>query len=277
MNNVELKSLLIDQIFKYVFMHEEIAQEFIKAFSDYLGLDWEYESVRCDPQHPILADNIHLKNFYSDLMITLKNGDTVLLEAYSKWGSSEYIKSQAYQDRSSSNQFEKGEKYNNPKMTALINIVKGNCKGGKILDEYKIVSLRTKKAPFENVNNKPFFVIAVDNIKKNTYNEDVRFLQIVDFLSVDSMDELKQKAEKRKGDKFMASVVKYADKYLKDEFYNGLGCQLDLQMQYAEARGEEASQMAIAKRMLEKGMDLDETAELTGLSINVLEKLKASQ
>ena len=27
----------------------------------------------------------------------------------------------------------------------------------------------------------------------------------------------------------MASVVNYADKYLKDEFYNGLGSQLDLQ------------------------------------------------
>lgn len=96
MNREELKNLLIDQIFKYVFMHEEIAREFIKAFSDYLHLYWEYKSVKCDPQYPIPADNIHLKDFYSDLIVTLKNGDTVLLEAYSKWGHSEYIKSQAY-------------------------------------------------------------------------------------------------------------------------------------------------------------------------------------
>ena len=127
------------------------------------------------------------------MIVTLKNGDSVLLEAYSKWGHSEYIKSQAYQDRSSSNQFEKGEKYNNPKMVALINIVKGNYQGGEILDEYKIVSLRTKDAPFTKTNNKPFFVIAVDNIKKINYNEDERFLQIVDLLSSDSMEELKQK------------------------------------------------------------------------------------
>ena len=34
-------------------------------------------------------------------------------------------------------------------------------------------------------------------------------------------EELKEKVEKRKGDKFMASVVNYANKYLADEFYNG--------------------------------------------------------
>ena len=63
MNREELKNLLIDQIFKYVFMHEEIAGEFIKAFSDYLHLYWEYKSVKCDSQYPIPADNIHLKDF----------------------------------------------------------------------------------------------------------------------------------------------------------------------------------------------------------------------
>ena len=72
----------------------------------------------------------------------------------------------------------------------------------------------------------------------------------------------------------MASVVNYADKYLKDEFYNGLGSQLDLQMQKVEARVEKAEKIATAKRMLAKGIDLDLTAELTGLSIKVLEKLK---
>ena len=118
------------------------------------------------------------------------------------------------------------------------------------------------------------------------FEQDERFLQIVDLLSSESMEELKEKANKRKGDKFMASVVNYADKYLKDEFYNGLGSQLDLQMQKVEARAEKAGmkarmkagakseKLATAKRMLAKGIDLDLTAELTGLSIKVLEKLK---
>ena len=76
------------------------------------------------------------------------------------------------------------------------------------------------------------------------FEQDERFLQIVDLLSSESMEELKEKANKRKGDKFMASVVNYADKYLKDEFYNGLGSQLDLQMQKVEARAEKAGMKA---------------------------------
>ena len=91
-------------------------------------------------------------------------------------------------------------------------------------------------------------------------------------------EELKEKVEKRKGDKFMASVVNYANKYLADEFYNGLGSQWDLQMQKVEARAEKvgmkANQIETAKRVLAKGIDLDLTAELTSLSIKVLEKLR---
>ena len=167
-------------------------------------------------------------------------------------------------------------------MVALINIVKGNYQGGEILDEYKIVSLRTKDAPLAKTNNKPFFVIAVDNIKKINYNEDERFLQIVDLLSSESMEELKEKANKRKGDKFMASVVNYADKYLKDEFYNGLGSQLDLQMQKVEARAEKAGMKAgiksekleTAKNLINLGSSNDFISKATGLKENIIENLR---
>lgn len=167
-------------------------------------------------------------------------------------------------------------------MVALINIVRGNYQGGEILDEYKIVSLRTKDAPFAKTNNKPFFVIAVDNIKKINYNEDERFLQIVDLLSSESMEELKEKANKRKGDKFMASVVNYADKYLKDEFYNGLGSQLDLQMQKVEARAEKAGvkagikseKLETAKNLINLGSSNDFISKATGLKENIIENLR---
>ena len=76
----------------------------------------------------------------------------------------------------------------------------------------------------------------------------------------------------------MKNVVNYADKYLADEFYNGLGSQWDLQMQKVEARAEKAgmkaNQIATAKRMLADGLNLEKTSKYTGLSIKVLEKLK---
>ena len=48
-------------------------------------------------------------------------------------------------------------------------------------------------------------------------------------------------------------------------------------MKAGRKSGIKDEKISIARKMLLKGMDLDETAELTGLSINVLEKLKASQ
>lgn len=95
-------------------------------------------------------------------------------------------------------------------------------------------------------------------------------------------EELKEKVEKRKGDKFMASVVNYADKYLKDEFYNGLGSQLDLQMQKVEARAEKAGMKAgiksekleTAKNLINLGSSNDFISKATGLKENIIENLR---
>ena len=77
----------------------------------------------------------------TDLMVTLLTGDSVILEAYRHWGEEEFLKSQAYQDRVSSNQFKKGENYGDAQMVAIINIVRGKINSNMILDEYKLVSI----------------------------------------------------------------------------------------------------------------------------------------
>ena len=76
----------------------------------------------------------------------------------------------------------------------------------------------------------------------------------------------------------MASVVNYADKYLKDEFYNGLGSQLDLQMQKVEARAEKAGakseKLATAKNLINLGSTNDFISKATGLKENIIENLR---
>lgn len=300
-SNEETKNLLYDQVFKYVFKHEDVTKIFIAAFADYLNLNWQYKKVKCKTQHPILANRISKKDFYTDLMVTLFTKDIVILEAYRRWGKQEFLKSQAYQDRASSNQFKKGSNYADASMVAIINIVRGRVKSNFILDEYKLVSIRNNDIPFRWLNNKPFFVIAVDNIKNIDYNENIEFLRIVDFLSSSNLEELKRKARKWKDDVFMRKVVDYVEEFMSDDANEGFGSQLEFQTMKAEIRGRKAGEklgrkegmktgmkagrksgikdekISIARKMLLKGMDLDETAELTGLSINVLEKLKASQ
>lgn len=293
----ETKNLLYDQLFKYVFKHKDVTKIFIEAFANYLNLDWQCRKVKCKVQHPLLADGVSKKDFYTDLMVTLLTGDSVILEVYRHWGEEEFLKSQAYQDRASSNQFKKGENYGDAQMVAIINIVRGKINSNMILDEYKLVSIRNGDVPFRRLDKKPFFVIAVDNIKNIDYNEDIEFLRIVDFLSSSNLEELKRKAKKWKEDLFMRKVMDYVDEYMSDDSNDNFGSQLNFQTKKAEVRGRKAGMKAgkkagvkigmragakvekleTAKRMLLKGMDLDETAELTGLSIKVLENLQKKE
>ena len=76
----------------------------------------------------------------------------------------------------------------------------------------------------------------------------------------------------------MKSVVNYANKYLADKFYNGLGRQLDLQMQKVEARAEKAgikaNQIATAKNLINLGSSNDFISKATGLKENIIENLR---
>ena len=141
------------------------------------------------------------------------------------------------------------------------------------------------------------FFIAVDNIKNVTYNEDVEFLRIVDFLSSNTLKELRIKAEKWKEDIFVRKVMDYVDEYMSDDSNDNFGSQLNFQTKKAKVRGRKAGikagkkagvkigmkvgakaeKIETAKRMLLKGIDLDETSELTGLSIKVLENLQKKE
>ncbi len=76
-------------------------------------------------------------------------------------------------------------------------------------------------------------------------------------------------------------TIKFLEAYLADESNKGYGSLYDYDVECAREEGEKAgrkagikaNQLATAKRMLAKGMNLDLTSELTGLSIEVLEKL----
>ena len=103
-----------------------------------------------------------------------------------------------------------------------------------------------------------------------------------------TMEELRELA--KGGNIFMEQTLKFLEAYLADESNKGYGSLYDYDVEEAREEGERAGRKAgrkagikagietekyeTAKRMLAKGMDLDLTSELTGLSIKVLEKLK---
>lgn len=167
------KNLIDDQLFKFVFSHETLAKQLIDALSKYINIDWVFSKVELKIQQIIPGKHHDSKDYYADLMVVMKNRDVLLLEAYNKFRKKEFIKSKAYQDRVFSEQFEKGEEYENPKRVIIVNFIRGNFDTNKVLDKYGIVNLETLNEPIKEFNNyKLFIVIKVDKCPEGPYNED---------------------------------------------------------------------------------------------------------
>ena len=49
--------MLDDQVFKFVFSHEEMAKYLLNALSDYLKLDLNYGAISTNPQEIDMADS----------------------------------------------------------------------------------------------------------------------------------------------------------------------------------------------------------------------------
>ena len=128
------------------------------------------------------------------------------------------------------------------------------------------------------------YIIFVDSYETGMYNKDERLLEILDFMNRKSMSELENLA--KGGNWFMEQALKFVDEYLANDANKGYGSQYDLDVEIAREEGEKvgrkagikagikSEKMSTARKMLEKGMGLDLTAELTGLSVEVLEKLR---
>lgn len=277
--------LLDDQVFKYVFKHKKMAKYLLDAISEYLNLDLEFGNVHSEAQKVYFPDNIHYTQFITDIHIVTSTGHIIILEAYTNFNRRAFLKSEAYLDRASSNRYDKDEHgnviYNTDKLVMCVNIAP--LIGKRIVKKYGMLDLETYEEPFkEIVNHKQMLLIGVDTNKTLDYNKDVKLLRILELFSKRTMEELKNMA---KGDAFMEEALKYVKKFLSKPSNKHFGSHYDFDVEEAREEGEKtgrkdgvkagmkAEKMATAKRMLAKGMDLDLTAELTGLSLEVLKKL----
>lgn len=269
--------LLQDQIFKYVFKHEEMAKYLINAINDYLNIDLKYGHVACNVEHILMADNINTKDFYNDLFVTTDNGDIILLEAYTTFGLREYKKSEAYLDRVSSDNYKKGNKYNNKKRIICINFVPKKATNSNIIKKYGILDLETLKEPFRNINEyKQMLVIKVDKYETKNYNKSDRLIQILDFMGSIKMSELEEKA--KEGNIFMEQALEFIKSYLADESNKGFGSHYDYDVECAREEGEKNGRKnqkrTIAKKMIDLGLSNEIINQTTNLSIKEIEKLR---
>ena len=272
------KNLLDDQLFKYVFSHEELTKYLIDALSNYINIDWNFSKVEVKMQQIIPAKHYDSKDYYTDLMITAENSDIILLESYNNFKKKEFVKSKAYQDRVFSEQFDKGQKYDNPKRVIIVNFIRGNFDTNKMLDKYGIVNLETLSEPLKDFNNyKLFIVIKVDKCPEESYNEDDEFLQIVNFLKCKDVAEMEEKVKKG-GNKFMEDSLAFVKAYMADKSNDIYGSHLQLELDYAYEDGQKDgiknNQIATAKKMISLGSKDEFISNVTGLTIKKINSLR---
>ena len=268
------KNLIDDQLFKFVFSHETLAKQLIDTLSKYINIDWDFSKVELKIQQIIPGKHHDSKDYYADLMVVMKNSDVLLLEAYNKFRKKEFIKSKAYQDRVFSEQFDKGEEYENPKRVIIVNFIRGNFDTNKVLDKYGIVNLETLNEPIKDFNNyKLFIVIKVDKCPDGPYNEGDEFLQIVNFLKCKDVAEMEEKVREG-GNKFMEESLAFVKAYMADKSNDNYGSHYQLELDYAYEDGSKDNQIATAKRMIESDYSDEEIIKISGLSINKINLLR---
>ena len=280
--------LLDDQVFKFIFSHEELAKYLLDALSDFLHLNLKYGHVlKSEPQKLDMADSVLKQDFYHDVLVSTDNGDIILFEAYNKFRLKEYRKSEAYLDRVSSSNYEKNKSNNftSDKKAICFNFAPRNKTNKAVVKKYGVVDLDTLKEPFKRVHeHKQMYLIGVDTYKTKEYNEDERLLEILDFMNRLTMDELRELA--KGGNIFMEQTLKFLEAYLADESNKGYGSLYDYDVEEAREEGEragrkagrkagiKANQIAIAKNLISLGSNNDFIAKATGLKENIIEKLR---
>ena len=280
--------LLDDQVFKFIFSHEELAKYLLDALSDYLNLDLKYGRVlKSDPQKLDMADSVLKQDFYHDVLVSTDNGDIILFEAYNKFRLKEYRKSEAYLDRVSSSNYEKNKSNNftSDKKAICFNFAPRNKTNKAVVKKYGVVDLDTLKEPFKRVHeHKQMYLIGVDTYKTKEYNENERLLEILDFMNRNTMDELRELA--KGGNIFMEQTLKFLEDYLADESNKGYGSLYDYDVEEAREEGEragrkagrkagiKAEKIATAKNLINLGSNNDFIAKATGLKENIIEKLR---
>ena len=120
----------------------------------------------------------------------------------------------------------------------------------------------------------------LDKAEKFTYNKGGRFKDYIKVMNMRWLKEMEEYVQDKEGE-MVNRVVAYVKEFLSDPNNQKLIDHQAIEVENAKIEGiEEGKEEGInetkiltAKKMLSKGMDLELTAELTGLSLNEVESI----
>lgn len=275
MKNIEI-DLMRDKSFKMIFTNPEIFKDFIKCIYNFLNINEDLKLYNLNSQVLIPADNIIIKDFYSDV-VGITDKRIIVLEAYGKYRVYEEKKSFSYASRLYGSQlFEKGS-YDDIKKVLCINIISGKSfkKTNKGIECFKMMD------GIEVLDCDPiiFINIFLDNINLLEYTlSKQRLYKYLKILCCSYLDEVSKIVE---GDEIMNNTIKFINKFYSTpgntredriesdkedikRYWNQVGEEKGIKI--GEEIGEENQLKDTISRLYSKNLTIDRISSLLDIS-----------
>ena len=263
------KTLKDDLTFKYVFSHEDILKDFIDSFLDFMGLNYKMIFNDSKIQNYMLPNNMEVKGFFGDIVVTLNNGSIISLEMYKgTFTKREYKKSLSYLHKLSIEQMKPGEKnYEKIKKVIGISFMQGNFRriNKEIVNSYSFREEITEKVIDEG--DIELYLVRYDLVPKRRTKKEKRFIKWLRMINAKDIEELEKIG---KGDKIMENSIRVVKEWTKESSKNGLENYIHKIEFESEERGAKIAtkkrNMEIAKNLLALNIPISDIIKATGLS-----------
>ena len=272
------ESLMNDIIFKESFANQHNRKVLEVLLEMFLGLDKGSLSGKLKVQYESYLEksHIHEKSSRGDIVIECEDM-TINLEAYTRFDDNSLNKSMYYVMKIYVGYLHVGDFYQDVGKTIQINFVD---KATMELGNEAITSFYLTSEYDTNVKLIPekfcIKIVQIDKIRELGYNENdlIKWLR---FIAAKGYEERKIIAE---GDELLMEFNEWINKYVNDEETKELLAKWSDYI--AENKGYEEGiedgrkdeKIEIAKKMLSKGNNIEDIIDLTGLSIEEIEKLR---
>jgi len=215
------------------------------------------------------------KGFRSDLKVIIDQHIICNIEMFSSFQVDSLTKSKQYTMRIYSTQLYVGDDCANIKKVTQINFIDHPSNDVKVMidEEVKRTLYLGDEKTSEDIS---IDLVRLDLARNVEYNESDRFMRLLKFLGAETKE---QRDTYAKGDEVLMGMNKWIDEYMSDDEwwrkYNDVYWSKREGICEGKAEGREERNIEIAKKMLAKGLDINEISEITELSIHEIKALQS--
>lgn len=272
--------LLNDKVFKFVFSNLLLQDALLKSiavFIDNEKISHDIENI--DAQGLLMAPFYVTKDYYGDVLTTLKNNTIVSMEAYNLFGYEEFVKSLCYVCRIFGNQLKVNEKYS--KASDVVGITLFRKKTDfimeSVMEEYKLSEQIYK---LKVNNNITLYLIDLDKVAKFTYNKSEIFYEFANIMKKEWLSDMEEYI-KDKEDEMLEKTVAYVREFLGDPKNHDLLNHFESEVRNAKyegrtegrAEGHAEEKLNFSKSLIDAGVDKNIVAKCANLNVGELDKL----